>query len=278
MAQAVLHGLDERLGLAGELEDLTRQNDVLDLVAAPDVVDLALAPLAQDQIDARAVVEDVEPVAHVPAVAVERQRLVVERVGHEERNDLLRILMGPEVVRRAGDQDRHPMGVPVGQREQVPAGLRGRVRVRRPHRIALARRPALDRPVDLVGADVQEARDLQLLHRLEQREHAEDVGPEKRVGLHQRAVDVRFGGEVDDGVDPPDDVAHDLRVADVALHERVPRIVGEVGQVRRVPGVRQLVEIDDAVGGVRREDVADEVGADESASAGDQELHVPTRE
>src|SRR5262245_54941135 len=104
MAQTILHRLDQRLGLAGKLEDLPREDDVLDFVAAPDVVDLALAPLAQHQVDARTVVEDVEPVAHVAAVAVERQRPVVEGVGHEERNDLLGILIGPEVVRRASDQ------------------------------------------------------------------------------------------------------------------------------------------------------------------------------
>src|SRR5262249_50591597 len=127
--------------------------------------------------------------------------------------------------------------------------------------------------VDLVGADVQEAGDLQLLHRLEQREHAEDVGPKKRVGLHQRAVDVRLGRKVQDRVDASHHVTYDLRVAHVALHEHVTRIAREVGQVCRVPGVGQLVEIDDAVVGMRREDVPDEIGADEPAAAGDQELH-----
>src|SRR5712691_3392024 len=93
VAGAVLHGLDQGLRFAGELEDLPREDDVLDLVAAPDIVDLAVGPLAQHQVDAGAVVEDVEPVAYVPAVAVERERLVVEGVGHEERDDLLRILV-----------------------------------------------------------------------------------------------------------------------------------------------------------------------------------------
>src|SRR5215471_21687190 len=37
VARAILHGLDQRLGLPGELEDLAREDDVLDLVAAADV-------------------------------------------------------------------------------------------------------------------------------------------------------------------------------------------------------------------------------------------------
>src|SRR5262249_59437288 len=99
------------------------------------------------------------------------------------------------------------------------------------------------------------------------------VGPEKRIGLHQRAVDVGLGREVQDRVDASHHVAHDLRVAYIALHERVARIARDVGQVCRVPGVGQLVEIDDAVVGMRGEDVPDEIGADEPAAAGDQELH-----
>src|SRR5207247_1727739 len=67
VAGPILHGLDQALGLAGELEDLAREHDVLDLVAAADVVDLALAALAQHQVDGGAVVQDVEPVAHVLA-------------------------------------------------------------------------------------------------------------------------------------------------------------------------------------------------------------------
>src|SRR5262249_45098002 len=71
VARAVLHGLDQGLGLAGELKDLACEDDVLDLVAAADVVDLAVDALSEHQVDARAVVQDVEPVAHVAAVAVE---------------------------------------------------------------------------------------------------------------------------------------------------------------------------------------------------------------
>src|SRR5215470_6215837 len=273
VAGAILHGLDQGLGLTGQLEDLSGKDDVLHLVATADVVDLTVDTLAEHQVDTRAVVEDVEPIAHVAAVAIERQGLVVERVRDEEWDDLLGVLVRAEVVGRARDHDGDAMGVPVGQREQIAAGLGRRVRVRWPHRIALARGAALDRAVHLVGADVQQARDLQLAHRLEQGEDTEHVGLEEGVGLHERAIDVRLGREVHDGVDPAARVTHDLGVADVALDERVARVALEIGQVGGISRVGQLVEIDDAVVRVRGEDVADEVGADEAAAAGDQELH-----
>ena len=56
------------------------------------------------QIDGAAVVEHVQPVAHVAAVAVERHRQSVDRVGDEERDELLGKLVRPVVVRRAGDR------------------------------------------------------------------------------------------------------------------------------------------------------------------------------
>src|SRR5438876_2519844 len=257
VAGPVLHRLDQRLGFPGELEDLPREDDVLDLVAAPDVVDLAVAPFAQHQVDACAVVEDVEPVAYVLAVAIERQWRVIEGVRHEERDDLLRVLVGPEVVGRAGDQRRHPVGVPVGQHEQVPAGLRRRIRIGRSKGIALTGRAALDRSVHLVRADVDDARNLELFHGLQEREHAEDVGAQKLVGLIERTVDVRVVyHDIADASSEVVSVLH-AKIIDVAfilmlaVQGLATRIVGrdKVHRIRRTlvaPGVtvgQRIVEI-----------------------------------
>ena len=64
--------------------------------------------------------------------------------------------------------------------------------------------------------------------------------------------------------------AHELRVADVALHEREPRVRHHVGEVLEVAGVRQRVERDDLV---RRgaQQVAHEVRGDEPGAAGDED-------
>src|SRR5262249_27865323 len=67
----VLHGADQRLGLAGQAEDLAGEVDVLDFGPAPDVVHLAVPAPAQHQVDGRAVVAHEQPVADVAPVAVE---------------------------------------------------------------------------------------------------------------------------------------------------------------------------------------------------------------
>src|SRR5438874_1252164 len=134
VARPILHRPDQRLRLAGQAQDVAREHDVLDLVPAADVVNLAVLALAQDQIERRAVVHDVQPVPHVPAVAVERQRLIVEGVGDEQRDNLLRVLKRAEVVRRPGDHDGDAVRLPVRQREQIAARLGGGVRIGWPQR------------------------------------------------------------------------------------------------------------------------------------------------
>ena len=101
---------------------------------------------------------------------------------------------------------------------------------------------------------------------------AEAVGAHEGVGVDDRAVDVALGGEVHHRVVARHGRGHGLAVADVALHERVAGVVGDVGEAREVAGVGEgVVDGDLVVGG--GEHVADVVGSDEPGRAGDEELH-----
>ena len=77
------------------------------------------------------VVVDVQPVTALLAVAIQRQRLIVERVGDEQRNQLLGMLTRAVRVGAAGDHDVHAVRLEVGKAEKVAGrlaaayGLRG---------------------------------------------------------------------------------------------------------------------------------------------------------
>ena len=58
-----------------------------------------------------------------------------------------------------------------------------------------------------------------------------------------------------------------LEVADVSLHERVVRPVFDVPEVRQVPGVGQLVKVDDMIIMVFRYEQAHHMASDEARSA-----------
>ncbi len=162
-----------------------------------------IAPFAQHRVERRAVILDVDPVAHVAAVAVERQRLVGERVGDEERDQLLGELVRAVVVRAARDDDVEPVRVRAYASTSRSAaallaayglfGRSGRPRWRVP-RCRGCRRPRRSRPG---GSAPRRAR---------ARRRAGLCVPTtlvRRNGacVRDRAVDVRLGGEVHDRVD-----------------------------------------------------------------------------
>ncbi len=67
-----------------------------------------------------------------------------------------------------------------------------------------------------------------------------------------------------------EDPAHLVAVGDVALDEGQARVVEDVGEVLQAAGVGELVEDDDPGLGLG-EGEPDEVAADESGAAGDEE-------
>jgi hypothetical protein len=99
------------------------------------------------------------------------------------------------------------------------------------------------------------------------------VRRDERVGLGDRAVDVRLGGEVDDRVDAVQRAGHRVGVLD----PRVDELHVQAREVLAATGVGELVEHDDLVA-VLGQAQPDEVRADEPGAAADQELHAATRD
>jgi hypothetical protein len=74
-------------------------------------------------------------------------------------------------------------------------------------------------------------------HRFEQAEGAEHVGLHEILGAVDRAIHVRFRGEVHDGARfvLGQQAVEQCAVADVALHEDVVRVALERREVSRLP-------------------------------------------
>ena len=105
----------------------------------------------------------------------------------------------------------------------------------------------------------------------EQSECAVDIGADEGIGRDDGAIDVSFGGEVNDGAGTMlgQERADECGVADVAAHQQVTRIGRDRVQTGRIAGVGEGIEIDDGcAGGLKPGE--DEVRADEAASSGDE--------
>ena len=142
VAGPVLHLADQAPRFAQLLEQPLDRVAVRQLGPARDVVRLARSTVPEHEIDRRGVVADVQPVPPLEAVAVERQRPVVERVRDEQRDELLGVVEGAVRVRATGDHRVDAVGDVIAPREQLTGRLRGGVRRARVERM----RPRLRAP------------------------------------------------------------------------------------------------------------------------------------
>jgi hypothetical protein len=103
---------------------------------------------------------------------------------------------------------------------------------------------------------------------------ADDVGAHELGAAVDGPVHMGLGGEVDHLVVLGHELADEVGVADVALHEREARVLADLVEVGGVAGVRELVEDGDrdVLRAVLAEDGAHVVGADEAGAAGHEDL------
>ena len=312
MAQAVGHVSDEVHvlafratqelidGLDNDLDDV----DVLPFVEPADIVRLGNLPVMENHVDSAGVVFHEEPVAHVLALAVNRQRLLVADVVDEERDELLGELVRTVVVGAVRHDGRHAVGIVERANEVVGASLRSGIRAmrrvlrrlveeviavgqvvfagasgRRERRRDAFRVVHLERTVNFIGRDVIEALALVLfgktfpveLRGLQKAQSSHHVRLREGERVLDGAVHVAFGCEVDNAVDlfVLHELIESIKVTDVHLHELVVRLVLDVLKIREVTRVGQLVKVNNLIFGVLVHEKANNMTSDKACTAGD---------
>ena len=94
---------------------------------AADIVHQALLAALKDQVDGGAVILHIQPIPHVQALSVHRQRLVRSAVGNHQGDQLFRKLVRTVVIGAAADGNRQTIGAEIGVAQQVRRGLGGRI-------------------------------------------------------------------------------------------------------------------------------------------------------
>ena len=226
------------------------------LVAAADVVGLAGHALCQNDAERARVVLDKEPIAHIRAIAIDRQRLAIQRIEDDQRDQLFRKMIRAVIVRAVRHDHRHAIGPVPRFREMVRGGLRGRIRRagivgRRLGKQAVGAK----RTIDLVGRDMNEAEDPARMApeiaagRLEQRECANHICLHEHVGSGDRSIDVAFGSKMDDRIWPVfrKDRIDRLSLANVMFFECEMRAGSDRCKRRQIARIGKLVDNNDVV-------------------------------
>ena len=95
---------------------------------APDVIVMDLQMPGDSGLVATRVILNVKPVAHVTAIAVDRQRLTLQQIGDAERNQLLWKVIRTVVVRAMRDEYGKAVCAMPGAHEMIGRRLGRRIR------------------------------------------------------------------------------------------------------------------------------------------------------
>ncbi|OIQ82918.1 hypothetical protein GALL_352980 [mine drainage metagenome] len=136
-----------------------------------------------------------------------------------------------------------------------------------------------ERAIHFVGGHVQEAEvgfrfAFQCIpvgaHGLQQVESADDVGLNEVARTMDGAVDMRLGGEVDDGARSVfgKQPGYQGGIGYIATHEHMPHVVAQTDEIFQVTRIGQLVEVDDRLTALPQP-VQDKIASDESCTACD---------
>lgn len=133
--------------------------DILFFVVTADVVGFAYLAFAQHLVQRTGMVFDVEPITHLIALAIDRQRFAFEGVEDDQRDELFGKVVWAIVVGTVGDQHWQAISSLPGTNQMVGTGftcrVRGAGRVRRGFGEELFR--IFQIAIHLVGGDVMEA-------------------------------------------------------------------------------------------------------------------------
>ena len=290
------------------LDDDLDDVDILPFVESANVVRLGNLPVMENHIDGACMVFYEEPVAHILALAVNRERLLVADVVDEKRNQFFGELVRTVVVGAVRHDGRHAVGVVERANEVVGTSLTSGIRrvrrvlcglveeviavgqmmfgtrSRRGERGRDAFRVVhLERTVDFIGRNMVEALALVLFGEtfpvefrgLQQGESAHHVRLREGERVLDGTVHVTFGSQMDDTVNLF--VLHEfverIEVANVHLHELVVRLAFDVLQVREVARIGKLVEVDNLVFGILVHEKANHMAPDKARTAGNP-LHL----
>ena len=265
--------------------DRVENLQVVALVMAADVVGFSAPARVVHEVDGLAVVEYVEPVADVRAVAVHRNILFFQALGDDDRDELLEMLLRAIVVGAVRGGHVHAVGMVIGTHDEVRTGLAGRVGAVGSVGRGFGKEAGLaQRAVHFVGGDMVEAAvfiaGLELARavhpvaarRFDKRERTHVVGLHEGAGALDGVVHMALGREVDDAADVVlgEQALDELLVADIALHEGVVGHTFTLGYVGKVAGVGELIEVDDMIFRILFAEVRNKVRAYESGTAGNE--------
>src|SRR4030067_393186 len=138
MPGTVFHEFDHAPGKPHDVEKLFGKGEIGSIIIAADIINFPRCSLFYDGHYRPAVILDMNPVAHILALAVYGKLFLLHGLSDEKRNYLFGKLKWPVIVARASDHHREAIGIEKRKAKEVGRSLAGGIRRAGSHGIALA--------------------------------------------------------------------------------------------------------------------------------------------
>ena len=280
MAFTVRDMMDEAFRFAQFFANQFDDVDIPHFIVAADVIDFADTAFLEDEVDGPAMVFDIEPVADIEAVPIDRQRLVMQGIDNHEGNQLFRKMIRPIVIGAAADGHRQAISPMIGQNQEVSRSLGGTVRTgcvdRRCFRKEQIRPVQGQIAINFIRRYLMIPLNTVLAAGIHEHSRPHDIRFQENRRILNRPVDMRFRRKIDDYIrmllfkQPINCIA----VADISLDKTEIILVHNRCQRRQIPGIRQLIQTNNPFLRVLLQHMKHKIRPNETGTAGDDDVHA----
>ena len=223
-----------------------------------DVVDAAIGRLVHHQINRLTMILHVQPIADVQALAIDGQRFALQDIIDHKRNEFLRKLIRPVVVRATRDADRHTIRVAISADHQVRTRLRRRIRAVGLERRIFRKESCIAKTaIDLVCRNLVKtnaafprrvalfvlARHPVAARAIQQILRTENICLQEELRIFDTAVHVALRGKVYDHVEVicSKQLIDQFAIAYVSAHEEAALLIDVVGDSAQIARIGEQV-------------------------------------
>jgi hypothetical protein len=225
------------------------------------------------------VILDIEPIAYIQALAVDRQGLVMECVDDHQRDELLREMIGSIVIGTTADGYRESVCPVIGKDQKIRGSLGAAVGTAGMDRCLLSKKQV--RSVDgkisvnLIRRDLMIARNAVLSAGINERRSADDVGLQEDLRILDRAVYMSLRRKIDDDIRffLLKKTLYALTVTDIQFDKSKSRMIHNRCKGGKIACVGQLIHTDDTVFRMFLHLVKHKVASNKSSSSGHNNSH-----
>src|ERR1044071_8392954 len=275
MSRPILHQANKVAGFLQMADYLLSHDDVFAFIAPADVVDLSWLASEKYMFDRRTMVLHGQPIAALASIPIERKGLVIDRIGDEQWNEFLRILIRPIGIAAPRHHHREPIGRPVAEGQEVSAGFAGCIGTSRSQAIGFDRHPGLDAAVNFVRADLQKSLQAGTTSFFKQHAGPHHIGSCKGSRIENRPIDMSLRRSVDDPFNPmrTNETLDQGLIANISMHKCMPGMLFDRLKICEIAGVFQGIEIHHLMAALRNQ-TTDEMRPDESSPSGYEDTHT----